>query len=184
MARRSSVEKNKQYLRKLAARFPEILPAMLADVSMRIYVKLMEVTVVDTGQALWNWNILPTKGQRSRFPRQAMLWGYGDVAPTAPVGVKTWGRHNKGNAGQLELIQAKLEYSASMFAYIRRNPSIVNVLIYNPITPGFAGFAPGSDAKYEETALGEARARSVQISEAARAETYREMRRQFPGLFR
>ena len=102
MARRALAEKNKKYLQRLAARFPEVLPAILADSAMRIYVKLMEATVVDTGQALWNWDILPTKGQRSRFPKQQLLWGYGDVTPTAPVGTKTWGRHDKGNASQTD----------------------------------------------------------------------------------
>lgn len=185
MARRATAEKNKRYLRKLMVNFPKVTPTLLAYASMIIYEKMMELTVVDTGQALLQWHVLPTKGTRSRYPKQQILWGYEGQNPTAPAGWKAWHAPSGAVSPSKEaLIEHKISFSASMFHYIRSQPSLVNVHIYNPITPGFAGFAPGDDSQYAANALEAARVAMPEVAESARAQTIAYLRKEFPDIFK
>lgn len=186
MAKPGAANRNKQYLKKLAARLPEIVPTLLAEISYRVYLGVMERTRVDTGQALAQWYVLPTKGERSKYPKQQILWGFGDTEPVSPIGWKPWSRQARGaqNPTQEEMIEYKLGVAASMFTYIRHTPSLKNVLIYNPITPGFAGFMPGNDTKYQETALGLATQEIPNIEAKAREEGYKATKAQFRDLLK
>ena len=111
----------------------------------------------DSGQAAANWKIEGYTGTPS-FAPQVMMWGYGDVSPTAPVGYKSYysgykkGSGKGGEAGNPDTVQSyQIEQAVTELAMLQAG--VTGITVYNPISPGFGGFTPGEDEFYEENAL-------------------------------
>lgn len=152
-----SYAENLAYLKKIADRIEAVPLAIAKRTAQLTFIYLVENTKFDSGQAAANWRIEAYEGTPNYEP-QKMMWGYGDVKPTAPVGYKSYyegyiaGSGTGGETGDPERVLSWQMSQASVV--IATAPSSVSgFTIYNPIAPGFAGFSPGDDTHYAENAL-------------------------------
>lgn len=183
MAVKPKLTKWENYVRGLRRRLPEVVPTILAEATMRVYGGVLERTKVDSGQALNQWYILPSKGARAQLPAQEVQWGYGSVTPVAPVGWKARYSESDQNLSKDFLVEFKMQFYASAYDNIL-NSDYTRAVVFNPITPGMPGFGPGSDDTYEDTALGEARSDQSALAEQALEEAYNVARAKFPDLMK
>ncbi len=167
----SSVAANKKYLKSLTDKLTPIPREMAIQISMQIFYGMLQVSTTksgfDSGQAAANWR-LEGFSFGADYGAQKMLWGYsdpffGDVSPTNPVGYKSFTPNSrggmfkpeegtKGSPGNPDRIFATMaEYATMQVVQMPKDVSVISV--YNPISPGFVGFNPGSDEKYETNAL-------------------------------
>jgi hypothetical protein len=151
--------KNQAYMKSIADKVRK-LPAFVARrAAYYTYSRIINLNVeggFDSGQAAANWVIDVSSGTGFSMRDQRMMWGYGDTAPTNPVGYKSYypGQHEatKGQTGDAEKVKLyQLTYAASVVATITQG--ITGITIYNPIVSGFSGFAPGSDEFYPANAF-------------------------------
>lgn len=173
--------KNHAYLSALIAKELKPIPSRYAlEVGIRLYTRMINETVVDSGQAAANWQFIPYVTSPRKGP-QKMLWGYDDVEPTSPVGWKSWYSGGAMKGGDVDQIAAHLSEIAED-EMMTSSLNVRGVLVYNPITPGFADFAPGNDANYEQNALETAYISAPAARTAALAEAEASMRAQFKAL--
>ncbi len=134
------------YFNPIRAQIKRIPKDIALEAAQLIFHAVVEKTKVDSGQAALNWRFEPFEGDAPTMHVQEMLWGYGKVSPTSPAGFK----YSHGmNADSVFLYQ--FEYMMNQLVSVPEN--MTGVYIYNPITPGFAGFDPGNDQYYAENAL-------------------------------
>lgn len=162
----SSYNANRRYLQQLTAQLREVPRVAAAEVAIRIFTGVLQHTAIDSGQAILNWRMQPYKGSPS-FDQQQMYWGYGNVTPIAPAGYK-WTGGSNFEAVVMSQYQYAMVAKASM-----EGQDFDGVVIYNPIEPGFPGFAPGDDTKYYANALGDVESNLARIIDTAKAEGYR-----------
>lgn len=149
----STLSQNREYLKGIADQLKPIPSRLVIETAVRTYQKVLQYTAFDSGQAMANWRIRPYMGSPT-YEEQDMLWGYGDVTPVAPVGYK-W--RDQWDSNQ-QLVMAYLIEESMIASISLKNVSFDGITVYNPISPGFASFNPGSDLQYEYNALGGAKA--------------------------
>lgn len=154
---------NREYLQGLVDQITSVPTVAAAILATEIYKGAVLQTHIDSGQAALNWHISPYVSEPT-FEGQEMLWGYGSVAPSAPAGFK-WAKGSNVSRVRAYLFEQGVSVQLAL-----ENEDFTGIAIYNPITPGFPGFAPGNDENYEHYALGEAHADIAQIISAAQAE--------------
>lgn len=93
---------------------------------------------------------------------ETIMWGYANVDPIHPVGYK-WAMYDNSEAVYRYQFEQVIERIAAM------PEKIDGILVYNPITVGFAGFTPGSDAFYPENAFKGLNMDAIVASALARA---------------
>lgn len=142
-----SYKKNQDYLRRLVAPLLNVPADAAVAIATRIFGASVEQTAFDSGQAALNWRIQPYVGQPT-YEQQTMLWGYGEVSPTPPAGYKYSGGANEEEV-KMQIIQGSM-----VLAVMMRGATFDGISVYNPIQPGYSGFAPGNDANYYFYALG------------------------------
>lgn len=142
---------NKAYLRSIAKELEKIPRNLALNAGKKLFVMLVAKTRVDTGQAALNWEMQPYVDGPS-MKSQRMLWGTAPsflnaVYPVLP----------KFSVESNDLVTL-LDYASGKANYIVKSaPAFISgVSVYNPITPGFPSFSPGSDEDYEDTALRQA----------------------------
>lgn len=182
---------NKRYLQKLVDQLKPIPRAAAVRVSVNVFMEMLAISTnddsgFDSGQAAANWRIQGYVGSPAYEP-QTMLWGYGDINPIAPVGFKSYypgmkaGEGGRGEVGDPNKVyEYMFEYATLQAAQMPAE--ITGIVVYNPITPGFAGFAPGDDTHYEQNALGENQAKLAMVVSKAIARGLSEVKQQFPAL--
>lgn len=136
---------NELYLDSIIAQVARIPRDAALAVGQHIFHAVVEQTRVDSGQAALNWHFQPFFGDFNALG-QEMLWGYGTIAPTSPAGYK-WSKVD--NTEGVFLYQ--FEYMMNQLSFAP--DKISGVAIYNPISPGFAGFSPGTDEYYAQIAF-------------------------------
>lgn len=153
---------NRKYLRDLVERELMPIPTEVAlQAGIRLFMKMIWTTQIDSGQAAANWQLLPYRTEPKRR-KQEIYWGYESNTAVHPffqkhapgfpgVGFKAWTDPDK-RRGDLATIANAL-YDEGESAIVSAPNRIKGVLVFNPITPGFPGFRPGSDANYERNAL-------------------------------
>lgn len=163
--------KNIAYLKKLTAKLDELPVFIARKAALYTFEAVVKINVdigFDSGQAAANWRLEGYSGSPAHGP-QKMMWGYKGVEPTSPVGYKL---NSKGLEGgvPVEVLSYQLTYAVAQASFV--NSSMSGVTVYNPITPGFIGFSPGSDAGYEENAFKgiESKFMSIAMESLARAE--------------
>lgn len=159
----SRLTDNRKYLRGLVAQFISVPAEAAAEIAVRIYAGMVEHTAFDSGQAAANWHLQPYVGSVS-FQEQQIMWGYGAVSPVAPVGYK-WSGGVAEDQVKSGLVMQQMEIASDL-----RGRVFDGISVYNPIQPGYSGFAPGNDERYFEYALGEAEARVGEVVQKAVAE--------------
>jgi hypothetical protein len=126
---------------------------------------------VDSGQALAQWYIEPYTGSfETNLPQ--ILWGYEGAEPISPVGYK-WSTPIQKVINRENILSSLIEQRASA-AEAFKAQTFDGIVVYNPITPGFSGFTPGTDTGYFANALSDAEAEasgaiSQAVSEASSA---------------
>lgn len=155
--------KNRKYVAALQKQFLAVPDEVALEASVLIYKEMVVLTRFDSGQAALNWRIHTFTGS-PKFQPQRMLWGYKDRAPKGLADYK-YSRGRKEAAVKSELIEFAYAMKVSM-----QRQKFDGITVYNPITPGFVGFFPGDDTKYEETALGSARAKAASVVGKAMSE--------------
>lgn len=166
---------NRKYLQSIVDQIKPIPRVLAAQTAGRIYSALIEETHFDSGQAALNWHMEPYVGTPV-YEQQKLLWGYGDVAPIYPAGYKWSGGENE------ELVKTNLIENAYIAAIILENQKFDGITVYNPITPGFAGFTPGKDDNYEYFALSDAEAQMGAIVTKAIKAAEMEVARRYPFM--
>lgn len=146
---------NKAYLESIVAQFESVPRDAALAVAREIFQEVVSNTSVDSGQAALNWQYIPYKGQPV-LEDQKILWGYGDVDPVAPAGRK-WAGKLVDNSEAIYMYQ--FSYAIDQMASAPND--IDGVVVFNPITEGFASFAPGDDLFYPENAF-----KNVEIDQA------------------
>lgn len=177
---------NLAYLKAITDRLEALPLAVAKRAGFHALITLVsEHTRIDSGQAAANWKFEWYAGSPSYAP-QKMMWGYGDVSPTSPVGFKSYysgyipvnNNLPRGETGNPETILSwQMEQAAFTLMSVPKEAS--GVTVYNPITPGYADFAPGDDTYYEENALGEAKARIQAVGLASIARAWVEIKAEF-----
>lgn len=156
----SSVKRNRKYLERLIAPMLTVPAEVAAEISVRIFSGAVGLTAFDSGQASLNWHLETYSGTVS-FAAQQMFWGYVGVAPVAPAGYKWSGGGNEMKV-KSDLVMQQMQMLSEL-----RHMKFDAISVYNPIQPGFSGFAPGNDEKYFEYALGEVEAKFGEIISSA-----------------
>ncbi len=173
----SSDTANTKYLKSLTRGLRDIPRDIALNTAKKVMLAMVYKTQVDTGQAAANWNMLPFV-TRAKMGGQKILWGTAPTFENAqyPVLPKTADFKND--------VAALVDYANGRANYIIQHApkSLTGVLVYNPITPGFANFAPGDDTYYEENALYEAEGSVSAESAAALAAAEREAVAKFSAL--
>lgn len=153
---------NAKYVEAIAAKL-RAAPLFIAKrAALYCFTRIVEAQVnnnFDSGQAAANWKIDGYDASPSYEPQQ-MMWGYLDVKPTAPVGYKTYfagydpvTNPSRGgeNGDDLKVLSYQMTVAHEKLASLPAN--IGGITVYNPISPGFAGFEPADDTYYEENAF-------------------------------
>lgn len=136
---------NELYLEEICKQLARIPADIAKTVSAEIFEQVVQKTRVDSGQAAANWHFEPYKGTPFTEPEEIM-WGYANQDPIAPVGYK-WAMYDNSEAvyrWQFENLADRLSMTQD---------DIDGILIYNPVTAGFAGFHPGTDVFYPDNAF-------------------------------
>ena len=136
---------NMSYLKDIVAQLARQPRDFALAVAAEVFQQCVEATQVDSGQAAANWRYVPYQGEPA-MESQTMMWGYGTTEPVAPAGYK-WSSLDNGEAAFRFQFEQLIDVMASAPQHID------GVLVYNPITVGFAGFQPGDDAFYPENAF-------------------------------
>lgn len=131
---------NLSYLSDICAQLDRVPRDIALQVGAEIFEQAVQKTRVDSGQAAANWKFMAYDGQPFMEP-QEILWGYANVDPVSPVGYK-WAKYDNSQA----VYEYQFEQLVDRLASAPAN--ITGVVVYNPITAGFAGFAPGNDYFY------------------------------------
>lgn len=160
---------NRKYLRDLVETHLRPIPGALAiETGIRLFMRMIHSTAVDSGQAAANWQFIPYQSSPTKKP-QKIYWGYhrfsginqvgmaaisSTVDPSFPgVGFKSWhdpqGLRPRGDLAQI----SNVLYEKAESAIVSASRRVRGVLVFNPITPGFPGFRPGSDVNYERNAF-------------------------------
>lgn len=149
--------KNLAYLKSITDKLDQLPLFILRRAALYTFEGVIKANLskgFDSGQAAANWRMEGYTGGPT-YEAQKMLWGYalrGEalVEPTAPVGFK---KNSKGREGgnPEEVMSYQLTYALTQAGALTKG--VTGVTIYNPITSGFSGFSPGSDAGYEENAF-------------------------------
>lgn len=155
--------KNRKYIEGLKRQFSALPSEIALEASVLIYKEMVVLTRFDSGQAALNWRISSFVGA-PKFEPQRMVWGYRDVAPKGLADYK-FSRGRKEAAVKSELIEFAYAMKVSM-----QRQKFDGITVYNPITPGFVGFFPGDDKKYEKIALGDAKAKAASVAGKAMSE--------------
>lgn len=163
--------KNIAYLKRLTDKLDQLPLFIARKAALYTFESVVKANLdkgFDSGQAAANWRLEGYTSSPTHAP-QRMMWGYKDVEPTAPVGYKL---NSKGLEGgvPVEVLSYQLTYAATQASFL--NSGMAGVTVYNPITPGFVGFSPGSDANYEGNAFAgvEGKFMSIAFESLARAE--------------
>lgn len=188
----SSKAANKKYLKSIMDKITPIPREMGIQVAVQVFFDMLYISTTesgfDSGQAAANWR-LEGFSFGADYGEQKMLWGYndplfGEVSPTNPVGYKSLRSNNFGGMyrpqdvtsagapGNPDRVYAAMaDYATMQAVQMPKDVSVISV--YNPIEPGFVGFNPGSDEKYEANALDRNRMQlpSVIASAISNAET-------------
>lgn len=170
----SSLASNKKYLQSLVDQIKKVPTYAGAELAVSIFIKAVEATHVDSGQAALNWRITAYSGGPD-LEQQEMLWGYGNVSPTAPAGYK-W------SLVPNDSVKASLIQDSIILGIQFKGLDFDGISVYNPITPNFANFSPGSDANYEFNALSDAEAGMSSFISNAMSEMEKRMLEQFSFL--
>lgn len=139
--------KNHQFVQSIIDKIRHIPQEYAAEVALNFYVAAVNLTEIDSGQAVLNWNF--AWGDMT-MEAPELMWGYGLVAPQGNAGYK-WSKP----ANELLKTELTTQYLSlvDQFSVVEGVP-ITRFVVYNPITPGaFASFEPGDDTFYEENAL-------------------------------
>lgn len=155
---------NESYLQSICAQLARIPRDVGLQVAARIFEEVVNHTRVDSGQAAVEWKFLPYKGA-AFLETQQIMWGYADVDPVSPVGYK-WAMYDNSEAVY------RYQFEQLVDGLSMAPDDIDGIMIYNPITAGFAGFAPGNDYFYGQNAFGNVDMDSIVAS--ALAKTYAE----------
>lgn len=173
----SNLSENKKYLRAIAAELSEIPRDIALNTAKKILLSMVHKTKVDTGQAALNWNMIPFVS-KAQMGEQKVLWGTAPTYENAQYPVLPKYGDEKNDLPTL------IDYMNGRVNYIIQGApkNLRGVLVYNPITPGFAAFAPGDDTYYEENALWEAEGAVTSESSAAVEAAENEAKRKFAAL--
>lgn len=163
---------NKKYLEKLIQPLLELPNAAAIAIATKIYQGVVAETAFDSGQAALNWRLQTYYGS-ARYDEQEMMWGYKGVTPIPPAGYKWSGGFNE------EAVKMQLMEDSIVMAVALQAQRFDGISVYNPITPGFSGFAPGNDANYVYYALGDVQINLNAIISNAVAEANSEMAERF-----
>lgn len=136
---------NLGYLETICAQLSRIPTDLAKTVAAEVFEQAVQATRVDSGQAAANWHYQPYKGTPFTEPEEIM-WGYANVDPISPAGFK-WAMYDNSEAVY------RWQFENLMDAMATTPDDIDGILVYNPITTGFAGFAPGDDAFYPQNAF-------------------------------
>jgi len=166
---------NRAYIASITAQLRKVPRVAAIEIARRVFIGVVKHTVVDSGQAAFNWHMQPYVGQPV-FLQQQILWGYGSVAPVSPVGYK-W-----SSGANAELVLGAMLEAGAMMAAQLEDMHFTGISVYNPITPGFAGFTPDDDSSYFENALGDVEKALAQIVSDAAYEGYQATAQQFTFL--
>lgn len=142
----STHSNNMKYLQSLIDQIKPIPRAAAVEIATRIFIRAVEATPMDSGNAAANWEMIPYVGSPQYSPMQ-LLWGYGDTAPTLPVGYK----FSKGAESQL-VLQYQFEI-ATQAAVLYPTIEFDGISVFNPIEEGGSTFSPGIDTWYEENSI-------------------------------
>lgn len=137
---------NMRYLQSLVDQIKPIPRAAAVEVATRIFLRAVEATPIDSGNAAANWQILPYVGA-PQYSQMQLMWGYGDVAPTIPVGYK----FSKGAESEY-VFRYQFEI-ATQAAVLYPTVQFDGITVFNPIEEGSSAFAPGIDTWYEENSV-------------------------------
>lgn len=141
----SSLAEIDNYLTSIKAQIERVPRDIALLVAQEIFQEVVEKTRIDSGQAALNWHFQPYESDVT-IEGQEMMWGYGSHPPTSPAGYK-WSKVD--NSEVVFLYQ--FEYMMNQVTFAPEK--LRGVMIYNPITPGAADFAPGSDEFYAQVAF-------------------------------
>ena len=136
---------NESYLADICAQIERIPRDIALQVGAEIFEAAVQHTRVDSGQAAANWKFVPYQSVLS-MEQQQMMWGWGNVDPISPVGYK-WAQYDNSQAVY------EYQFGELVNALAAAPLDITGVAVYNPITVGFSGFAPGNDYFYEENSF-------------------------------
>ena len=136
---------NESYLEGICAQLARIPVDVAKTVSAEVFEQVVQHTRVDSGQAAANWHFQPYKGSPAMEPEEIM-WGYANVDPISPVGYK-WAMYDNSEA----VYRWQFENLMDGLSIIQED--IDGILIYNPVSAGYAGFQPGTDVFYPDNAF-------------------------------
>lgn len=137
---------NESYLEGICAQIARVPRDLALKVAAEVFEQSVQGTRIDSGQAALNWRFVPYTDQPLLEP-QEMMWGFGDTEPTTPAGYK-WSKYDNSET----VYRVQFEY---LIDQMSAAPDVINgVVVYNPITEGYANFAPGDDTFYPRNAFG------------------------------
>lgn len=141
----SSIADIDNYLNGIKTQIERVPRDVALLVAQEIFQTVVEQTRIDSGQAALNWHFQPYETDFT-MEGQEMLWGYGSHTPVSPAGYK-WSKVDNSQA----VFLYQFEYMMNQLTFAPEN--LRGVMIYNPIEPGAADFAPGSDEFYAQIAF-------------------------------
>lgn len=136
---------NESYLTAICKELEKIPRETAILVASEIFENAVSATKIDSGQAAAQWKIEGYTGSVSMAP-QEILWGFGDQEPVYPAGFK-WSAIDNSEQVHRHQFETLVNVIASM------PEEIDGIVVYNPITPGFADFRPGKDDRYAGNAF-------------------------------
>lgn len=163
----SRLTQNKKYLRELIAPMLEVPKEAAAQIAMFTLDGVLEATHYDSGQAAWNWHLVPYQSAPT-YQQMEIAWGYGEHQPTAPVGWKWSGGVNRDSV-------ERATFEERVSALVRlQSLSFDGISVYNPIQEGGGNvnFAPGDDTNYFYYALGDVKVELAAILTQAKINGY------------
>ena len=167
---------NMAYLKSISNRLREIPREVAKDVAFHVFTKMVEVTVVDSGQAALNWKI-ESFNTKPTFTKQKTLWGTNRRSPSGGAGYKS--RYSSyGPIGDPALVFATA-YSNGVNSLIAMKGRVFNgISVYNPITPGNLS----DDRYYEYNALSYPRSSLSEVIDTAFYRAYARAKANYPDL--
>lgn len=136
---------NESYLQDICAQLERIPADIATEVASEVFEQAVQQTRVDSGQAAAQWKFLPYSG--SFFMEdQEILWGFAGHDPLYPAGYKYSYYDNSETVYRFQF-----EQLTDAIAMMPKD--IDGIVVYNPITEGFAGFTPGDDSFYPSNAF-------------------------------
>jgi hypothetical protein len=136
---------NESYLADICKQLENIPRGIATTVASEIFEQAVQQTRVDSGQAAANWKFEPYKGSFF-LDDQEILWGFAGHDPVYPAGYK-WSMYDNAEAVY------RYQFEQLTDAIAMMPDDIDGIVVYNPITVGFAGFQPGDDLFYPDNAF-------------------------------